>query len=74
MACDLRIEIVIIIAQPIERLGIFVVTDRAQRTRKTPEKFAFRRVCQVALLYQGTEEIFLANWDKLIAPLALSQF
>jgi len=38
------------------------------------ETFAFRRVCQVALLYQGTEEIFLANWDKLIAPLALSQF
>jgi hypothetical protein len=29
VACDLRIEIVIVIAQPIERVGIFVVTDRA---------------------------------------------
>jgi len=41
MACDLRIEKVIIIAQPIERLGIFVVTDRAQRTRKTSKEFTF---------------------------------
>ena len=38
MTCELRIEIVVIIAQPIERFGIFVVTDRAQRTRKTPKK------------------------------------
>ncbi len=45
VACDLRTEIVIIIAQPIERLGIFVVTDRAQRTGKTPKKFAFCGVC-----------------------------
>jgi hypothetical protein len=44
VTCNLRIEIVIIIAQPIERLGIFVVTDRAQRTRKTSKKFALRRV------------------------------
>jgi len=29
VASDLRIEILIIIAQPIERFGIFVVTDRA---------------------------------------------
>jgi hypothetical protein len=41
VACDLRIEIIIIIAQPIERLGIFVMTDRAQRAGKTPKKFAF---------------------------------
>ena len=41
VACDLRTKIVIIIAQPIERLGIFVVTDRAQRTRKTPKEFTF---------------------------------
>jgi hypothetical protein len=45
VACDLRIEIIIIIAQPIERLGIFVVTDRAQRTRKTPKKITFCWVC-----------------------------
>jgi hypothetical protein len=45
VACDLGIEIVIIIAQPIERLGLFVVLDRAQRTRKTPKKLTFYRVC-----------------------------
>jgi hypothetical protein len=45
VGCDLGIEIIVIIAQPIERLGIFVVTDRAQRTRKTPKKFAFYGVC-----------------------------
>ena len=45
VACDLRIEIIIISAQPIERLGIFVVTDRAQRTGKTPKEFAFCGVC-----------------------------
>ena len=44
VARDLRAEIIIILAQPIERLGIFVVADRAQRTRKAPKKFAFPRV------------------------------
>jgi hypothetical protein len=33
------------------------VTDRAQRTRKTPKKVALYRVCQVALLDQGAEKI-----------------
>jgi len=45
VACDLGIKIVVIIAQPIERLRIFVVTDCAQRARKTPKKLAFYRVC-----------------------------
>jgi hypothetical protein len=45
VACDLRVEIVVIITQPVERPGIFVVTDRAQRTRKTPKKITFCWVC-----------------------------
>jgi len=49
------------------------VTDRAQRTRKTPKKFTFAGVCQVSLLDDGAKKIFLANWDKLIVSLALGQ-
>ena len=60
-------------AQPIERLGIFVVTDRAQRTRKTPKKLPFSGVCQVSLLDDGAEKIFLANGNELIVSLALGQ-
>src|SRR3974377_1451191 len=74
VGCDLRIEIVIIIAQPVEHVGIFVVKDRAQRTCKTQKKLTLCGVCQVALLYQGAEEIFLADGDKLIGPRALGRF
>jgi hypothetical protein len=44
-ARNLGTEIVIIITQAIERLGIFVVADRPQRSRKAPKKFAFCGVC-----------------------------
>jgi hypothetical protein len=70
VACDLGTKIVIIIAQPIERLRIFIVTDRPERARKTPKKFAFCRICQVTLLNEGAQKIFLADWDKSIVPLA----
>jgi hypothetical protein len=45
VAGDLRTKIVIIIAQPIERFGIFIMTDRSQRTRKTSKNFTLCRVC-----------------------------
>lgn len=66
-ASDLGTEIVVIVAQSIERLGIFVMTDRAQRAGKTPKLLALFGAGESALCNQGIGQIFLANRDESIA-------
>src|SRR5580692_8764993 len=66
---DLGTEIVVVVAQTVERLGIFVVTDRSQRSREAPEQFALIGVCKTALRDHGGQEIFLANRDESVASL-----
>ena len=69
---NLRTEIIIIVAQSIERLRIFVVTDCPQRARKTPKQFAFCGVREIALFDQGTKKVFLAHRNEFI-PLAATR-
>src|SRR5579862_7472003 len=66
MRRDLGAEIVIVVAQPLQRLEIIVVINRRQHGAEPAEFFAVLLAFAIALLDQRGQEVALADGNELI--------
>ena len=67
MRRDLGVEIVVVVAQPLERREIFVVIDRGQHFAEPPEFLAAGRIAERMLLRQRQQKIRPAEREIAIA-------
>ena len=63
---ELGIEIVVIVAQPLEPGEIFVVIDRGEQAADLPELLALVLAREMAVLDQRVENVGLADRDELV--------
>jgi hypothetical protein len=63
---DLRIEIVVVVAQTLEQTEIFKVIDRGQHLAELTEFLTLVGGGEFALLAQGGEKVALADRNELV--------
>src|SRR5437762_9905883 len=64
---ELRVEIVIVVAQRLELLEIGIVIDAAEQPAELAELFALAALLEGAVFAQRLDDVGLAHRDELIA-------